>query len=796
MKHYCHKTSDFYGVCIHIIFDKLNNQRKNLPMSLEPLLLTVENKPFMVKPFIGYFCIKYGNSLKKIFMNPLHITFQRLSGVQIHTPIYYVDELFEIIDELHISHPFFTSKVKGKVFIYSNSVEFKDLREISESNEMIYESSIINETETLESKFKLVYSDKIINEVCDLSLNSKMYFSDNHKLIYPKSYEATDFMFQLDEFISSNHLYTNYFLFCGNKGIGKTTNLLWNLRNNPQCKSLYLDIKILTSYKYTKEEKSEMIKNEFIYLFNDDEIEKYKEFCFNLIDKEIINHSFDFISNILEYLHNNNKNVLIVFDHFNSDINNRTLSSLIRYSSQQMKIIICANINNTIKEHLLSQFDNISKKKSYHLYYYPKLNTPLTEVQSNDVFTGIPKYIYKKQDATQFKEKIKSHFLKGINDEEDYIITFESLYSLVINIDKEISLETLKTIIKDYPLKYFVISQITQCVFKLNYSFTLVRLGLFYALDISFNKIKEKKQFVESTIMRDHLYKGILLEYSIHHFMKEGALFNKLLITGIIEVDTIEKFTLIPQKIPQNKNVLYFKQKDFFGPKYDSAFVFKTNGINKLVLFQITRCKNTNKIVSKEEAKEDCQSIISILSKSLDITITINNCFLYFIFATEFPDKNAITYCQNHSIGTLLFSIKEEKFTTTTFSEDIKLGENHIFSVTANPPKWNNTFNAVNESIKESESEIQSFLQKKTNRANTRKSNKKENKIKGDDMKKFISEVGKGNFESSSVQDFVLIYQKQKKGILVKEIKKYKIQYNAEIQELLNNCYKRNILFI
>ena len=162
--------------------------------------------------------------------------------------------------------------------------------------------------------------------------------------------------------------------------------------------------------------------------------------------------------------------------------------------------------------------------------------------------------------------------------------------------------------------------------------------------------------------------------------MKEGALFNKLLITGIIEVDTIEKFNLIPQKIPQNKNVLYFKQKDFFGPKYDSAFVFKTNGINKLVLFQITRCKNTNKIVSKEEAKEDCQSIISILSKSLDITITINNCFLYFIFATEFPDKNAITYCQNHSIGTLLFSIKEEKFTTTTFSEDIKLGENHIFS--------------------------------------------------------------------------------------------------------------------
>lgn len=51
-------------------------------------------------------------------------------------------------------------------------------------------------------------------------------------------------------------------------------------------------------------------------------------------------------------------------------------------------------------------------------------------------------------------------------------------------------------------------------------------------------------------------------------------------------------------------------------------------------------------------------------------------------------------------------------------------------------------------------------------------------------MKKFISEVGKGNFESSSVQDFVLIYQKQKKGILVKESKKYKIQYNAEIQEI------------
>ena len=33
-----------------------------------------------------------------------------------------------------------------------------------------------------------------------------------------------------------------------------------------------------------------------------------------------------------------------------------------------------------------------------------------------------------------------------------------------------------------------------------------------------------------------------------------------------------------------------------------------------------------------------------------------------------------------------------------------------------------------------------------------KKNIKKENKIKGDDMKKFISEVGKGNFESSSVQ--------------------------------------------
>ena len=49
-------------------------------------------------------------------------------------------------------------------------------------------------------------------------------------------------------------------------------------------------------------------------------------------------------------------------------------------------------------------------------------------------------------------------------------------------------------------------------------------------------------------------------------------------------------------------------------------------------------------------------------------------------------------------------------------------------------------------------------------------------------MKKLISEVGKGNFDSSSVQDFVLIYQKQKKGILVKDTTKYKIQYNAEIQ--------------
>ena len=767
-KHFCQKGSNFYGVCLHIIFDKINNQRKNLPMSLEPLVLTVEDKFFMVKPFIGYFCIKYENSLKKIFMNPLHITLQRLSGVQIHTPIYYIDELFEIIDELHISHPFFTSKVKGKVFIHSNSVQFKDLREISDNNEIIYESSPINnEGKTVESKFKLVFTDKLISEVSDLSLNYKMYFPDNHKLIYPISYEATDFMFQLDEFISSNNLYTNYFLFCGNKGIGKTTNLLWTLRNIPQCKSLYLDLKILNSYKYTKEEKIEMIKNEFIYLFQEDEIDQYKQFCINLLDNELMHKPLDFIINILEYFQINKKNVVVVLDHFDSDINNRILSTLIRYSSQQMKIIISANINNTIKDHLLSQFESFSKKKNYRLYYYPKLNSPLTEVSSTELFNGIPKCYFSKTDHIQYKEKIRNNFIR-INDEEDYIITFESLYSLVINIDKEISIETLKTIIKGYPLKYFVISQISQCVFKLNYSFPLVRLGLFYALDISFQKIKEKKHFVESSIMRDHLYKGLLLEYSIHHFMKEGSIFDKLLITGIIYVDTIAKFNLLPQKIPKNKKVLYFKQNDFFGPKYDSAIVFNKNGINKLILFQITRFKNINKIVSKEEAKEDCQSIISILSKSLDIKITINNCYLYFIFASESPDKTAITYCQNRSIGTLLFSIKEENFTTTTFSEDLKLGENNIYSVTANPPKWNN--------------EIQSFLQKKTNRGNKRKSNKKENKIKGDDMKKLISEVGKGNFDSSSVQDFVLIYQKQKKGILVKDTTKYKIQYNAEIQ--------------
>ena len=75
----------------------------------------------------------------------------------------------------------------------------------------------------------------------------------------------------------------------------------------------------------------------------------------------------------------------------------------------------------------------------------------------------------------------------------------------------------------------------------------------------------------------------------------------------------------------------------------------------------------------------------------------INTLNMFHLFEQQFPFKaiifssspSVITYCQNHSIGTLLFSIKEEKFTTTTFSEDIKLGENHIFSVTANPPKWN-----------------------------------------------------------------------------------------------------------
>ena len=49
-------------------------------------------------------------------------------------------------------------------------------------------------------------------------------------------------------------------------------------------------------------------------------------------------------------------------------------------------------------------------------------------------------------------------------------------------------------------------------------------------------------------------------------------------------------------------------------------------------------------------------------------------------------------------------------------------------------------------------------------------------------MNFLISEVGKGNFDSNEVNDFLLINQKKKEGIFVKDNTKYKIKINTPMK--------------
>ena len=129
--------------------------------------------------------------------------------------------------------------------------------------------------------------------------------------------------------------------------------------------------------------------------------------------------------------------------------------------------------------------------------------------------------------------------------------------------------------------------------------------------------------------------------------------------------------------IPIDNNSLYVTQADFFAPKFDSAMILHQNGKYKLVLFQITRHKQYSKIVSKTETQNDFKVIQAILAKPpFNISVSMNDCYLYFIFAAELPDTDSISYCNTNCIGVLFFSVIQQKFFNANYNENFTICEN------------------------------------------------------------------------------------------------------------------------
>ena len=579
----------------------------------------------------------------------------------IETRINSISELEKLIIVNRIKLPFFYDDINVACFLVNNENIFFT------GNSYVIQDAFNNEIVN-NTIFSLSHLQLGIKQ--NLSLNYNMIFNKKDDIIAKFDICGNDTF--LKELMNNLKSDANIFAFCGNKGIGKTTWLLYFLYNiRTANRSCYFNMKILFSNKYTIEQKKQFIMNEITKLFFDTELDEYILFGLTLLkiiessnlEDEII---WKVINTVINAITDKGDTRVYVFDEYKEkyDKGYVHMRSLIKTLSKNKKIYICSHVNNKdVREEILNDCVLNQENDKPFKYVYVMMNYSTINYQIEDkyiknqiaVLGNYPHYVedlvvnrtnqksrndFLLYETLKYMDKLLSFFTNN-----KIIYAYEVLVELEKVINKPITDDSLfGKIMFNFPIKLLSISKDHTISYKMPLIETVVEL------------IKEKEQ-------NRLIYKSLSIQDKDEIFYRQliRFLFNK---KNIFDNITKDENIIINQKKDLKKiKDLYIKHMNktalILNKSKPNEILIISNG-NVIVMYII---RESNKDIQYQSIEGEIKRIKLKFSYLLNVDISIDKFSLYLIF--NYNEFSNIDLSKYETIPVLFYSIFEYSFYTS-----------------------------------------------------------------------------------------------------------------------------------
>ena len=530
---------------LHIILDKKNYTYKEIFENHKSL--NFGNFIISLEPLGRYFSLKANDEKYHFFLNPLTINIQKENNaIKTYNNIYSYEQLKTLIDKNELDYAYIktidnhyerlsASNITMMISdnIYNITIEIKPINEIKNQPFLITKDKQFK-PEDLTSKFYEYFK-----------YNNESEKNNFFEFVITKEREKL-FGF-LNSLKDNDDIYI--FKLTGPSSNGKSTTLLYYSRT--QANVFYFNL----SYLLKRE-----INNDYISIFNAiyDEMERLyfppnsnKNEIYQLLQEQNGKKTWEIISFLVNHLHKNN-DILYIFilDQFKStNVDKNIYNSLlnkIKYSN--IKFIVCSSINDLdikseYKKTIIKFKGNpksLNNTTQNYYFYFIFLYQPKYEIKDKyyllfRLFGFLQKYqnIFKNSKIEELNEKINDIDMridKKLREYESSSLLinlqetnlYDSLMTIIQNINKDISYKELIRFYDILPLKYFYF-EFKPNNFRLHYLFEYIIIFINKKNNnANYKAFFEKEDFMNEGIKSN--IKGPYFEKSVIKSIKENKI--------------------------------------------------------------------------------------------------------------------------------------------------------------------------------------------------------------------------------------------------------------------------------
>ena len=531
---------------------------------LSSLYITLENKEYTYKdiftnykstnfgkfiinlePLGRYFYLTDNNYNYYFFVNPIVLNIQKDNSIVCHKNIYSYEQIKKLIDEKDLKDAYINND--------NQYIRMSSLNVMKMINKNIYDFKVeIRPITEINNQPLLITKDKMFKPE-ELSSNFYQYFKYNNKseknnyFTFVVTKERENLFACINNLLNDNNVYQ--FKLTGPSSNGKSTTLLYFSRT--RTNTFYFNLSYL-SKRESKEDYNSIfnaISEEMKRLYFPADCNKNE--IYRLLEEQKGKKTWEIISFLINHLNKNtNIKYIFIFDQFKpSNINKTMYSSLLdKIRNSNIKFIVCSSINDLkIKKVLkktIIQFNgnpiDLDRNTQEYYFYFIFLYIPTYELQDKyylifKLFGFKPKYQYifknsKNEDLDEkiieidnkIEEKLRQFESSSSLIDTKEINFYDSLMTVIQNINKDINYEKLAWFYDIVPLKYFYFEFKSKC-FRIHYLFEYIIIFINKKINNAtyksfFNKGEWMNAEVKSNI------KGQYFEKSVINSIKENKI--------------------------------------------------------------------------------------------------------------------------------------------------------------------------------------------------------------------------------------------------------------------------------